>query len=159
MSNRKHVVVDDTSFVPEKIVQVIQAIRDYNHELDVEWIPPRNRKPGEAAFRIMHKPLGKEPYTIFHVKTEEEFDTRVLMRIIHGDASVNGRPHYSELEAAEEAAKRVAHQIWLDQIEEKNEMAHALLKSDKSVYKFNDDLIFREGTPGNVAHEYKPKVL
>lgn len=159
MSNRKHVVVEDSSFVPEKIVQVIQAIRDYNHELDVEWIPPRARKPGEAAFRIIHKPLGKEPYTIFHVKTEDEFDTRVLMRIIHGDASVNGRPRYSELEAAEEAAKRVAHQTWLDELEEKSEMAHALMKSNKTVYKFSDDLIFHEDKPGNRANDYKPKIL
>jgi hypothetical protein len=159
MSNRKHVIVEDSSFVPEKIVQVIEAIRQYNHELDVEWIPPRARKPGEAAFRIMHKPLGKEPYVIFHVKTEDEFDARVLKRIIHGDASVNGMPRYSELEAAEEAAKRVAHQQWLDELEEKNEMAHALLKTDKTVYKFNDDLIFHADKPGNRAKDYKPKVL
>jgi hypothetical protein len=38
-------------------------------------------------------------------------------------------------------------------------MAYALMKTDKSVYKFNKDLIFKEGVPGNVAREYHPKVL
>jgi hypothetical protein len=159
MSNRKHVAVDGSNIVSEKIVQVIQAIRDYNHELDVEWIPKAARQPGDAAFRIIHKPLGKEPYVIFHVKTEEEFDTRVLKRIIWNDASVNGMPRYNEIEAAEEAAKRVAHQIWLDELQEKSEMAHALMKTKKTVYKFSDDLIFHEDKPGNRAMDYKPKVL
>ena len=159
MSNRKHVAVDDIGLVPQHVIQVVEAIRQYNPELDVEYCPPRDRAPGVAAFRIMHKPIGGEPYVIFSVKTEEEMDTRVLMRIIHGDASVNGQPRYSELEAAEEAAKRMAHQKWMDELEEKSEMAHALMKSNKTVYKFSDDLIFHEDRPGNRAADYRPKVL
>lgn len=157
MSNRKHVAIDG-QLVSQRVAQVVQAIRDYSPELDVEWIPPAHRRPDQAAFKIIHRPLGGQPYVIFHVKTEDEFDARVLKRIIAGDQR-NGRVQYSELEAAEEAAKRVAHQRWLDELEEKHEMAHALLKTDKSVYKFNDDLIFKEGVPYNVAREYKPKVL
>lgn len=161
MSNRiaPAVSVDGANLVSQKIVQVIEAIREYNPELNVEWIPPTARRAGQAAFRITHSPPGAEPYVIFHVQTEEEFDARVLKRVIYNDASVNGQPRYNEIEAAEEAAKRVAHQIWMDELEEKSEMAHALMKTDKSVYKFNKDLIFREGTPGNVAHEFRPKVL
>lgn len=155
MSNNKSIVVQD-HLIPQRVMQVVQAIREYSIELDVEWVPPINRQPGDAAYKIIHRPIGGEAYTIFHVKTDDEFDTRILMRLIAGDQR-NGKQHYSQLEAAEEAAKRVAHQRWMDEVEEKNEMAYALLNSKKSVYKFNDDLIFREGTPGNVAHEFRPK--
>lgn len=157
MSNRKHVVVQD-HMIPQNVMQVVQAIREYSPELDVEWVPPAQRKPGVAGFKITHQPLGGEKYAIFHVKDESEFDSSILMRIIAGDQR-NGEQTYSMLEAAEEAAKRVAHQKWMDELEEKSEMAHALMKTEKSVYKFNNDLIFKEGVPGNVAHEFRPKVL
>lgn len=155
MSNRKSIVVED-HLIPQRVMQVVQAIRDYSPELDVEWVPPRDRKPGVAAYKITHTPLGGEKYTIFHVKTDDEFDARVLMRIIAGDQR-NGEQSYSQIEAAEEAAKRVAHQRWLDDIEEKNEMAHALMKTNKTVYKFSDDLIFHADKPGNRAKDYRPK--
>lgn len=157
MSNRKHVAVEN-HFIPQHVQQVVEAIRAYSPELDVEWVPPTQRGPGVAGFRIIHRPVGGESYAIFTVKDESEFDARVLKRIIAGDQR-NGRQTISEFEAAEEAAKRVAHQVWMDELEEKSEMAHALMRTDKSVYKFNDDLIFKEGVPGNVAREYKPKVL
>ena len=161
MSNRVSpaIAIEDGSLVPQHVIQVIQAIREYNEELDVEWVPPRARKPGIAAFKIVHRPIGGEPYTIFHVQNEDEFDSRVLMRIIHGDASVNGQPKYSQLEAAEEAARRVAHQAFLDSLQEQEEMARALLKTDKSVYKFNKDLIFHEDRIGNVAKDYRPRII
>lgn len=157
MSNRKHIVVQD-HMIPQNVMQVVQAIRDYSPELDVEWVPPAQRKPGVAGFKITHQPLGGEKYAIFHVKDESEFDASILMRIIAGDQR-NEKQHISMLEAAEEAAKRVAHQRWLDELEEKSEMAHALMKTKKTVYKFNKDLIFHEDRPGNIADEYRPKVF
>lgn len=144
----------DGQFVSERISQVVQAIREYSPELDVEWCPPNKRKPGQAAFKVMHKPFGGEPYVIFHVKTEAEFDARVLKRIIAGDQR-NGQVTYNEIEAAEEAAKRVAHQRFLDEMEEANEIAHAIMKSNKSTYKVNDQLTIKDYLPGN--HASKPK--
>lgn len=149
MSDRQ--IVLDGQFVSERISQVVNAIREYSPELDVEWCPPHKRRPGQAAFKIIHRPIGGAPYTIFHVKTEAEFDARVLKRIIAGDARNGGMVTMSEIEAAEEAAKRVAHQRFVDQIEEANEIAHAIMKSPKSTYKVNDNLILKDYLPGNHA--------
>jgi hypothetical protein len=144
----------DGQFVSERIAQVVQAIREYSIELDVEWCPPGQRRPDQAAFKIIHRPAGGEPYVIFHVKTEEEFDARVLKRIIAGDQR-NGELTMSEVEAAEEAAKRVAHQRFLDEMEEAHEIAHAVMKSNKSTYKVNKNLTIKDYLPGN--HASKPK--
>lgn len=148
MSDRQ--IYLDGQFVSERISQVVQAIREYSPELDVEWCPPNLRQLGQAAFKIIHRPDGGAPYVIFHVNTEEEFDARVLKRIIAGDQR-NGQTTYSDLEAAEEAAKRVAHQRWVDELEEAHEIAQAVMKSNKSTYKVSDDLIIKDYLPGNHA--------
>lgn len=149
----RHIYIDG-QFVSERIAQVVAAIKEYANDVDVEWIPPANRSDNEAAFRLVHRPAGGEPYTIFHIKTEEEFDARVLKRLIHNDGRL-GKPVMSEIEAAEEAAKRVAHQRWLDDMQEQNEIASAIFRSNKDTYKVNDDLIISQTKKGNQA--VKPK--
>lgn len=134
----------------QKIAQVVDAIREYSPELDVKWIPPGERTEGQAAFQIWHTPVGQPPYCFMHVKTEEEFDTRVLMRIIHGDQR-NGEITMSEVEAAEMAAKRVAFQKWQDERDEAIDVMYHILKTPLNTYKVNDDLIIKEGIPGNAA--------
>lgn len=148
----KQIVVDG-QFVSERVSQVVAAIKSYSPDIDVEWIPPSERNPFQAAFRLVHNPTdGGAPYTIFHVKTEEEFDARVLKKLIMGDQR-NGAVSISEIEASEEAAKRVAHQRWLDELEEQHEMAQAVLKSNKSTYKVRKDLVISDYKKGN---QYAP---
>lgn len=136
----------DGGFVSERVRQVIEAIHDYNHELEVQWIPPLARKPGDAAFRIIHRPMGREPYVVFHVKTEAEFDTRILMRLIAGDQS-SGAIKYSDVEAAEKAAELVAKQRAHDQLQEDIEKMHAVLKSPLNTYRLDKDTVIKDGIP------------
>lgn len=149
MVDRNAQVHVDGGFVSVRVQQVVEAIRDYSPELNVEWIPPTARKPGQAAFRIMHYPPGGEPYVIFHVKTEEEFDTRVLKKIIANDARVGGKPKYSDIEAAEKAAELVAKQRAHDELMEKIDVMYHVFKSPLNTYKVNKDLIIKDGIPFN----------
>lgn len=142
--------IRDGRLVSQKIAQVVDAIRDYSPEIDVKWIPPENRTADQAAFQIWHSPPGQPPYCFMHVKTEEEMTTKVLMDIIAGDQR-NGSVQYSEVEAAEEAAKRVAFQKWADERDEAIDVMYHILKSPLNTYKVNDDLIIKEGIPGNAA--------
>lgn len=141
-------VAVDGGFCSQRVQQVIEAIRNYSPELDVQWIPPLARKPGEAAFRIIHRPLGGEPYVVFHVKTEEEFDTRVLMRLIAGDQR-NGKVAYSDVEAAEKAAELVAKERYKDQQAEAIDIMYHVFKSPLNTYRVNKDLIIKDGIPYN----------
>lgn len=148
----------DGQFVSQRVAQIIQAIHEYCPEIQVQWIPQNQRgsDPNVAAFRVMHFPPGGSPYTIFHVKSEAEFDASILKRIIAGDQR-HGRHTISEFEAAEAAAKAVARQRFLDQIEEANEIAASVLASNKSTYKVNKDLVVKDYLYGN--HASKPKHL
>lgn len=149
MRNNRHIAVEGR-LVSERVSSVVQAIREYSPELDVEWCPPESRTPGQSAFKIIHRPVGSPPYVIFHVKTEEEFTSNILRKIIMGDQR-NGEVLMSDFEAAEEASRRVAHQRWLDEMEEAHDLARSLIRSNKDTYKVNKNLIFKEGRLGNQA--------
>lgn len=140
--------VVDGQFVNQRVSQVIAAMKEYCPEIEVQWIPPGARLKGDAAFRILHYPDGGEPYVVRHVATEEDFDARILMELILGDQR-NGKVTLSQIEAAEEAAKRVAHQRFLDEIEEANEKAHAVLRSPLNTYRIDKNTVVKDGIPFN----------
>ena len=149
-------VVINGHFVSQRISQIVQAISEYSPELSVEYIPEGARLKGDAAFRIVHTPPGKDPYIIFHVKKEEDFDASVLKRIIAGDQR-NKKVQYSDVEAAEQAAKLIAEQRVADELEEMHELAASIIKSPKSTYKVSKDLIISDYKYGNQA--VKPKII
>lgn len=146
----------DGQFVSQRVAQVVEAIREYCPDIIVEWVPPGNRDATTAAFRLIHAPVGQPSYVIFHVKTEEEFTTNVLKRLMMGDQRY-GTTTLNEFEAAEAAAKAVARQRFMDQMEEANEIAASILASSKSTYKVNKDLVVKDYLFGNQAS--KPTIL
>lgn len=144
----------DGQFVSQKVARVVQAIKDYCPELEVQFVPQSQRHDTTAAFRIIHHDSNREPYVVMHVKDESEFDARVLKELILGDQR-NGKVTISAIEAAEAAAAAVARQAFIESIEEANEIAAAVLKSNKSTYKVNKNLVIKDYRRGN--HASKPK--
>lgn len=145
-----HIMVDGR-LVSAKHERLVLAIKDYEPELDVMWIPPEKRSEGEAAFAIIHSAPGNKPYILFYVLTDEEFDERVLQRIIYNDQRRSGEQQYTELEAWEIAQKAVQKQEWLDRMEEANDIAAHILRTPLNTYKVNDNLVIKEGIPFNAA--------
>lgn len=144
-----HLMVDGM-VVSADITRVIRAIKEYEPELDVRWIPPAARKMGEAAFAIIHDAPGNAPYIMFYVDKEENFDDRVLLKIIANDQR-EGKRHYSEIEAVEATKKRMDHQIFLDYLEEKRDIVKHVLDSKLNDYKVSKELRIKEGIPFNVV--------
>jgi len=136
-------VVIDGQFVSERVHRIVAAIQEYSPELMVQWIPPGARNDEQAAFKIVHYPLGEKPYVVFHVKNEDEFDERILARIIAGDQR-NGRVTYSDIEASEKARQLLDKQKFLDAIEEANDIAHHVFRSHKTTYKVSKDLTIKD---------------
>jgi hypothetical protein len=129
---RSHLCIDG-QFVSAKISRIVEAIRDYSEELDVQWLPPQLRTDNEAAFKIIHRAPGQPPYTLFHITNDEDFDERVLARIIANDQRT--RPvQLSELEAWEEAQARINKQKFLDDMEEAADKAAFMLRTPLHTY-------------------------
>lgn len=142
-----HVVIDG-QFVSQKVSRIVEAIHDYEPTLEVKWVPPLERSPGQAAFAIMHNPPDREPYVVFHVQTEDEFDERVLQRIIHNDGR-NGHVTVSAYEAWEQTKRLLAKQEYLDRMEEAQDIAKHVFQSHKNTYVVNKDLTIKDGIPFN----------
>lgn len=137
-----HIFVDG-QLVSAKIERLVRAIKDYEPQLKVKWIPPSERSEGQAAFAIIHDAPGNAPYVLFYVQTEEEFDERVLLKIIANDQR-NGKRQMTDLEAWDEAQQRIQKQEFLDKMEEANDIAAHVFRSHLNTYKVNDQLTIRE---------------
>lgn len=138
--------------VSQKVSQVVQAIKEYEPEIDVDFIPVQARtNVADPAFRIVHRPVGQPEFILFFVKDESEFDERVLRRIIMNDQR-NGEHTLSEFEAHEEAVKRIEHEKFLDKMEEMHDIASHVLNTHKNTYVVNKDLVIKEGIPFNAKN-------
>ena len=146
--HNSHVMIDG-QFVSAKAEQVVLAIKEYEPEIEVKWIPPGNRGENEPAYAIIHNAPGNQPYVMFYVQTDEEFDGRVLQRIIYNDQRRTGAQQYTELEAWEMAQKEIQNQEMLDLIEEQSDIAAHVLKSNLNTYRVNKNLVIKDNVPFN----------
>ena len=126
---------EDGSWVSEKVSRIIELIREYDSNLDVRWIPPRARKPGDAAYAIIE--MTEDGWrTAFLINTEEEFDERVLARIYNGDSRVHGdiTVRIDEMNRAVQALK---HKEWLENLEQAQDEARFMWRTGKHQIKHN----------------------
>lgn len=144
-------VLVDGQFTSAKVQRVVQAIKEYEQYIEVQWIPSTARDEEQPAFRLTYEPPGQEPFILFFVKSEEEFDERVLQRIIVNDQRHNPLK-LSDLEAWEQAQKLVARQKWLDEMEAVSDIVYHALHTPLNTYKISPDLVIKDGIPHNAAH-------
>lgn len=136
--------------VSAKVSRIIAAIRDYEPELDVKWVPPGARREGQAAFAIVHRPLGGSEYVLFYVPKEEDFDERVLHKIIANDQR-KGEHTWDDFTAAERTRELVGKQQKLDEMEQAADIMYHVLRSPLNTYKVNDKFVVKDGIPFNAA--------
>lgn len=151
----EHILVGD-HFVNARVERIVQAIKDYEPMIDVDYLPVGARETAEKggkivilpAFKIVYRPIGQPEFVLFHVKDEESFDERVLMRIIQND-NRNGQQTWNEFQALEKAQQMVAKVAQQDAMEEMHEMARAIIRTPLNTYRVNKDLIIKDGIPFN----------
>jgi len=142
MDRISHEVIDG-QFVNTKVSQVVQAIKEYEPEIEVQFIPVGARTEGQAAYRLVHHPKNREPYVMFTVRRDEDFDERILQKIIMNDQR-HGQVTLSEIEAFEAAKMGVERQAYLDKLEEAHDIAYHVMKSPLNVYKVDKDTTIRD---------------
>lgn len=120
---------DDGHFISERVSRVVEIIRETWPMLDVKWIPPEIRAPGDSAFVIVERlPDGRE-FPVFHVEKEEDFDHRILAKIEQGD---NSKGNILEvLEAEERALRRYEAKQLQEQVDEQNDFVEFVISGGK----------------------------
>ena len=125
---------EDGSFVSAKVSRVVELIREYDHRLDVRWIPPAARTGGEAAFCIVETDSLGITRTVMLVQTEDEMDERILAAIYEMDSKRHDLR--SKAEALSKAHKALQQRQWEDRMEQAADEARFLWRTPKHTVRF-----------------------
>lgn len=120
------VPVSDGSFITERAMRIVEIIRDYDPNLDVEWVPREHRIPGDDAIRIVDTSKSGLARMVMSFADESELGQRVLERLFLADSAKQGDV-LAQMEARNAAEKAVELKRYLDQKEAGLDlMTHAL---------------------------------
>lgn len=124
---------DDGRFISAKVSRVVELVREYDHRLDVKWIPPNLRGDGDPAFAITEKLRDGSEVVAFYVQNEEDFDERVLARVIDSDNTQNNVG--ARVEAQNAAVRLMAEQRRREEVAAYADFAGSVIRSRKHTYR------------------------
>ena len=127
---------EDGHWINTKVHQIVELIKDYDPNIEVQWIPPSERDANDPHFRLVDFSSNRLPYVMFYVQNSDEFDERVLARVIRSDAAKKGIS-LSEIDAKNDAVKLAKAKREADEAEERADLVTHILKSPKARYRHN----------------------
>lgn len=131
----------DGRWINERVSRIVEIIRDYDPNLEVCWIPPDKREPGDAAFAIVETGPSGLRTVAFYVQTEAEFDERILARVFAGDTTKNDV--YGNLEAQNAAVEAIKLKRQMEAWEEEKDHMRHVLKSPLNKYVGKEGRVYR----------------
>jgi hypothetical protein len=112
--------------------RIQEIIQDYNPDLELVWIPPRDRTAFDRQpFAVVHRPVGKPAYIVMFLK-EDEVNETLLARLWSHDNS-NGDV-LTKLEALEAARQAVTLKKQMEDEEVRKELVGSIIKSPLNTY-------------------------
>lgn len=124
---------NDGTWISSNQQRIAEIIKDYDPNLELQWIPPGERSRTDYAFRVVDFRPGCAPYAILFA---EEADERLLARLFAADNTRNGGT-LNYLEAHNAALEAMRLKESMDSIAEATEMAASIARSKKIHYKHN----------------------
>lgn len=126
---------DDGHFISAEVSRIVELVREYDSRLDVKWIPPELRRPGDAAFSVIERASDGKEYVVFHVDKEEEFNASVLTRLYLADVEQNDVQ--GRIEAGNKAIRNAQARKERDLKEEQRDLLASTLASPLHTYRHN----------------------
>lgn len=125
-------VHEDGRFISAKVSRIVELVREYDHRLDVVWIPPDRRGADDPAFAVTERLQDGRTVVAFYVQSEQEFDERVLERIILGDNTKHDVQ--ARVEAQNLAARALAEAKRREEVAAYADFARSVITSRKHTY-------------------------
>lgn len=122
----------DGSFISEKQRRINEILKDYDPNLELQWIPPGKRNDKDEPFRVICRPPNGHPYLIC---TGLEADERLLTAVFRADAKRRGKNLLSYLDDYNSAQGIYNAKVNQENLQEAHEMAQSVIRSDKSYYR------------------------
>jgi hypothetical protein len=133
------VPAEDGHWVNEKFARISEIINDFDHRLQLVWIPPENRSAFDVKpYGILHtSPEGAQKMVML-IK-EEELDERVLAQLFLGDTSKHDV--LDRLEAEEHAHTVLRNKEKMEKAEERQDFIATVVKSPLHSFKHKGRII------------------
>lgn len=119
-------------FVSEKHARIAEIISDYDSTLELAWIPPDKREPGDKPFAVVHRPPGARSYVVCYA---DDCDERLLARIFDMDNKTGDA--IKRMDAHNAAVRAYQLKKQQEDMQEAHELTASILRSPKSVYRHN----------------------
>jgi hypothetical protein len=125
-------IAEPEIIVSEAHERIARIVKDYSPDLDLVFIPPNKREPGDIPFAVTHRSDGRPPYVVL---TSETCDETIIERLILADNNVGNV--LTRLDAHNLAVELVEARRLEDQHAEAADLAWHIMKSPLNVYKHN----------------------
>lgn len=134
---RSNYAVIEGQFVNNKIANIATALYEYEPALSVEHYPENEKRDDLPSYGVVYEHAEHGRYILFYVMKEEDMDERVIARVIANDQRKN-QATLSDLDAWEEAQRRLKHQEFMDKMEEAADILKFGLKTHLNTYTIPD---------------------
>lgn len=123
---------EDGHFISENQRRIADILRDYDPNLQLQWIPPDKRDPiADKAFRVVDVSPGRAPYVVCF---SDECDERLLARVMQNDSQRHGNM-MTYMDAHNNAVEAMRLKERMERNEEAHRLSYSVLRSNKIHYK------------------------
>lgn len=122
-------------FISEKQRRINEILKDYDPQLELQWIPPGKRNEKDEPFRVICRPLNGYPYLIC---TGLEADERLLTTVFRADAASKGKNLMAWLDDYNAAKGIYNAKVNQERLQEAHEVANSVIRNNKSSYMFRN---------------------
>lgn len=130
-----YVPADDGSWINENTARIAELIEEYDHRLELRWIRPDQRKPGEPEFAVIEKADDGREYVAFLIQDESFVNHNLLARIYAADNKDKNVDDITlEMNKAVRALQKKQEE---DRMAEAADLAHSMFKSPFHTYRHN----------------------
>lgn len=133
------VPAEDGHWINEKFARIAEIINDFDHRLQLVWIPPESRTQFDIRpYGILHSGDDGQQKMVMLIK-EEELDERVIEALFLGDTTKTDV--LARLEAKERAAKVLQMKAEMEAAEERQDFIKSVVRSGKHSFRHNGRII------------------
>lgn len=126
------VAMEDGSLITQRVVDLIEVIKETWPYLDVRWIPERKLGPGQPKFLIVETTADGQEFPVFWVKDEDEFTGEILERLYLSDNSKGDV--LTRMDARNAAIRAIEQKKTKDKMDEARDIMLSAIRSPLNWY-------------------------
>lgn len=133
------VPAEDGHWINEKFARIAEIINDFDHRLQLVWIPPENRTAFDVKpYGVLHTSDNGAQKIVMLIK-EEDLDERILAHLFLNDTERHDV--IARLEAEELAQQVLRNKEKMEKAEERRDFISTVVKSPLHSFKHKGRII------------------